>query len=72
MTAKSMLVEASPRDCRWGIGLGKDNDKALSRDTWRGKNWLGNILTEVREELMKAEDSGKADGSSGAANALHS
>ena len=71
-TAGSTLVEASPRDRRWGIGLGKDNEKALSRDTWRGTNWLGQVLTEVREELMRKEQSSSsaASSSSGAAASL--
>jgi ribA/ribD-fused uncharacterized protein len=47
------LVEASPRDRIWGIGLGATNPKALNKANWRGRNKLGYILTEVRNELMK-------------------
>jgi ribA/ribD-fused uncharacterized protein len=51
-TAGTTLVEASPRDTIWGIGLGAKNPKALNRKTWRGTNWLGQALTEVRDEIM--------------------
>lgn len=54
-TKGTTLVEASPRDRLWGIGLGSRNPKALSRSQWRGKNWLGQCLTEVREELAAEE-----------------
>ena len=47
------LVEASPEDRLWGIGLRKTDRRAMRRETWRGKNWLGEILTEVREELRQ-------------------
>lgn len=50
------MAEASPRDCLWGIGLGHANPKAQNRATWRGKNLLGFILTEVRNDLMKTEN----------------
>ena len=51
------MVEAAPRDTIWGIGLGAKNPKARDRKQWRGKNKLGQILTEVREELMSSEKS---------------
>lgn len=51
-TARSVLVEASQDDCRWGIGSTKDNPNSWHCHTWRGSNWLGNILTETRDILM--------------------
>jgi len=51
-TAYTVLVEASHDDFRWGIGSVKDDPMSWRRQTWRGENWLGNILTEVRDELM--------------------
>jgi len=46
------LVEASPHDRVWGIGLRKEDPRAKRRSTWRGKNWLGEVLTQVRDELI--------------------
>jgi len=36
-------------------GLSKDNPRASNRSKWRGTNWLGEILTEVREEILKSD-----------------
>jgi len=52
-TGTKTIVEASPEDRLWGIGLRKADPRAQRRETWRGKNWLGQVLTEVREELRK-------------------
>ena len=54
-TAGTVLVEASPWDTLWGIGLYANDPRALHRKTWKGKNWLGFILTELREEFLAAE-----------------
>ena len=48
-------MEASPTDRIWGIGLSKDDPRASDRNKWRGTNWLGEILTEVREEILKSD-----------------
>lgn len=45
------LVEASPSDPIWGIGMGVDNPNILNRDMW-GQNLLGKAITEARKELM--------------------
>jgi predicted NAD-dependent protein-ADP-ribosyltransferase YbiA (DUF1768 family) len=42
------LVEASPRDRVWGIGLGAQNLNAGWPSEWRGQNLLGFALTAVR------------------------
>ncbi|WP_454998543.1 NADAR family protein [Capnocytophaga granulosa] len=52
-TGDKILVEASPLDTIWGIGLSKDNEKAQNIAAWRGKNLLGFALMEVRDEIRK-------------------
>jgi ribA/ribD-fused uncharacterized protein len=50
-TGRKVLVEASPRDAIWGIGLAADDDRAASPENWRGLNLLGFALMEVRHQL---------------------
>ncbi len=53
-SAGTTLVEASPADTLWGIGLAADDPRAFARASWLGTNWLGEILTEVRIALCGA------------------
>ena len=52
-TGDKILVEASPRDRVWGIGMGKANENAQTPAAWRGQNLLGFALMEVRDELRR-------------------
>jgi ribA/ribD-fused uncharacterized protein len=45
------IVEASPYDRIWGIGLGEDGPDALDKSKWQGLNWLGEAIMAVREAL---------------------
>ena len=51
-TGNKTLVEASPYDKIWGIGMSKDDPNATKPGNWRGKNWLGEVLMRVRKELI--------------------
>ena len=52
MTGSRVLVEASPRDRIWGIGMGMNNEKTGNPKEWKGLNLLGFALMEVRERLF--------------------
>jgi ribA/ribD-fused uncharacterized protein len=52
-TGDRVLVEASPRDRIWGIGMGKNNPSAERPSQWRGKNLLGFALMQARAELRR-------------------
>jgi ribA/ribD-fused uncharacterized protein len=56
-TAERILVEASPRDRVWGIGMGASNPDARDPTRWRGRNLLGFALVEARERLAGARSS---------------
>jgi ribA/ribD-fused uncharacterized protein len=50
-TGDKVLVEASPRDRVWGIGMGASNPDARNPQRWRGLNLLGFALMTARESL---------------------
>ena len=45
------FVECNPHDTIWAIGLSEDNDQILDPKNWRGRNLLGEALTELANKL---------------------
>jgi len=52
-TAPTELVEASPYDRIWGVGLGERDPLILDKANWRGTNLLGITLMKVRDTLSR-------------------
>ncbi|MEV0094251.1 NADAR family protein [Streptomyces sp. NPDC050738] len=50
-TGERVLVEASPMDRIWGIGLAATDDRAQDPARWRGLNLLGFALMDARARL---------------------
>jgi ribA/ribD-fused uncharacterized protein len=60
-TYPKILAEASPFDTKWGIGLAADHSDSCNMQKWKGRNLLGEVLMEVRDELLKDENISSKD-----------
>lgn len=56
LATKGQIVKTSPTDRVWGIGITLDVatrlDPLMARRHWRGQNLLGEVLTQVRIDLL--------------------
>ena len=50
-TGDKTMVEASPYDRIWGVGLRADDSRVHDPERWRGANLLGEALMKVRAQL---------------------
>jgi ribA/ribD-fused uncharacterized protein len=55
-TIGTLMVEASPYDKIWGIGLGLEDPKRFDETLWLGSNYLGQVLTAVRKTIFNHEE----------------
>ena len=51
-TENRILVEGSPYDKVWGVGLHWTDEEILDEKNWRGMNLLGKALMQVRDRLV--------------------
>lgn len=51
-SGKRVIVEASPSDTIWGIGMSQNHEAAGNPFKWRGSNLLGFALMEARDRLV--------------------
>ncbi|UFQ18365.1 MULTISPECIES: NADAR family protein [Streptomyces] len=52
-TGERVLVEASPLDRVWGVGLAADDPRIQDPEKWRGANLLGFALMGARGRLQR-------------------
>lgn len=55
-TGTKTIVEASPSDRIWGIGLSVEKARVTPESKWKGLNLLGKALMEVRTTLLHIAD----------------
>lgn len=52
-TGNKILVEASPWDKIWGIGMREESEGIEDPSNWKGLNLLGRAITSVRDVLKE-------------------
>lgn len=55
-TGNKWIAEASPVDNIWGIGFAPNDADNADPKNWTGKNWLGQVLMKVRDDIRESWD----------------
>lgn len=51
-----IIVEASPYDRIWGIGLESSDNRVYNPNNWQGTNLLGFVLMDVRDRIISESE----------------
>ena len=51
-TKNACLVEAAPNDTLWGVGLHSKEEAIKNPTLWKGNNYMGELLQDIRAELV--------------------
>ena len=51
-TKNARLVEAAPNDTLWGVGLHSKEEAIKNPTLWKGNNYMGELLQDIRAELV--------------------
>lgn len=54
-TGDKYLIEASPTDKVWGVGMSSDNPDIYDTSKWLGLNELGHVLMTVRHAIISGK-----------------
>lgn len=54
-SGEQIIVEASPEDKIWGIGLHESDPDVMDESKWKGLNWLGIAIMQVRADIQGNE-----------------
>lgn len=55
-TKNKYIIEASPYDKVWGVGLGAKNKNIYDTDKWKGQNLLGKAIMSTRAYIQREEN----------------
>lgn len=67
-TGNTVMVEASPYDKIWGIGLAANHPDAQNPAKWRGLNLLGQVLTQLKKHFLELDNAKQNNNGNGNTN----
>ena len=61
LDTESRIIGEASESRRWGTGIHFNSPYALEHSKWTGRNFMGQLLMLIREEILKIEEEEKAE-----------